>query len=64
MKKKINYYLMLTIMLFFTFTLFSAEFSREDAKRIDRFLKKAKKTNSKNMFLRKVTFTEKNLILM
>ncbi len=39
--------------------LHTAEFSKEDAKRIDAFLKKAKKMNRKEMFLRKITFTEK-----
>lgn len=59
MKKKIKLFLIFTIMLSFSYSSFAAEFSSEDAKKIDRFLKKAKKLKRKNMFLRKVTFTEK-----
>ncbi len=57
--KKINLFLILIFILSFSFFISAAEFSKEDAKKIDRFLKKAKKIKSKNMFLRKVTFTEK-----
>jgi len=43
----------------FCFSLSAGEFSKEDAKKIANFLKKAKKLKRKNLFLRKVSFTEK-----
>lgn len=49
----------LIIIAGFSFSIAAAEFSKEDAKKIDRFLKKAKKLKRKDMLLRKVTFTEK-----
>jgi len=45
----------------FSMTLFSAEFSIEKAKRIDNFLKRIRVKKKKTLFLKKMTFTQREL---
>lgn len=59
MRKTIGFISIIILILTITGPVSAAEFSKEDAKKIDQFLKKAKKLRRKNVFLRKTTFTEK-----
>jgi len=59
MKKIFIKSLLFIMFISFGTLVFTAEFSKEDAKRVDAFLKKAKRLKRKNMFLRKMSFTEK-----
>jgi len=60
--KKINLFLILIFILSFSFFISAAEFSKEDAKKIDRFLKKAKKRYAPEAKYVKLNLERKNSV--
>jgi hypothetical protein len=53
--------LFIIIFIMFSFYLFSADFSVEKAKRVDRIIKKISKKQKRSVFLRKITFSQYEL---